>query len=66
MHYSPHLAHVIDAVVDVLGAVLAGEARHAVARVVGEVVDALAAILARGKRGRAELHLALAELDTIL
>ncbi len=42
-----HLTHVIDTIVDVLGAVFAGKSGQAVAGVVGEVVDALAAVFAR-------------------
>ncbi len=53
----------IDAVVDILGAVLAGEAGHALASVVGEVVDALAAIFAWVELGcLAERDLGLAEV----
>lgn len=52
----------IRTIVDVLGAVLTGEAGHAVAGVVGEVVDALAAVLAGRKLVGAEGNLDLAEL----
>ncbi len=52
----------ISAIVDVLGAVLAGKAGHAVAGVVGEVVDALAAILAGRKLVGAKGNFNLAEL----
>ena len=57
-----YLAHVIDTVVDVLGAVLAAEAGNAIAGVVGEVVDALAAVLARRELVGAKRNLCLAEL----
>ena len=49
------------AVVDVDGAVVAGEAHGALAHVVGQVVDAAAAILAGVKALRAEGDLGLAE-----
>ena len=52
----------IRAIVDVLGAVFAGEAGHAVAGVVGEVVDALAAVLARRKLVGTKGDFDLAEL----
>ena len=53
----------IGAIVDVLGAVLAGEAGHTVAGVVGEVVDALAAVLTGWKLVGAKGDFDLAELS---
>ena len=57
-----YLTHVIRAIVDVLGAVLAGKAGHAVAGVVGEVVDAFASVLAGRKLVGAKGDFDLAEL----
>ena len=59
-----YLAHVIDTVVDVLGAVLAAKAGNAIAGVVGEVVDALAAVHAQAAAAVVDVDLATGAMET--
>lgn len=57
-----HLAHVIDAIIDVFGTVFSGETWQTVASVVGEVVHTFPAIFARGKFVGAKWNFCLAVL----